>query len=389
MKTKFARTLTSFLVAVSLTVSTAGIASADSLDKYFLNNQQNFSASEIDSFQIEKIVDNAKDALDIEQTSQQVKPEITGSDISFATDTGTTHIHVDSKNIELNPKTVDGSNPPLFTMKTDSADDSYSVRPDGSTVVSANDKHFVIDSYEDSSLRIQTVIESRTAEHEIQVELGLSQDEVAEIEADGSVGFYRRFDGENKRLLTSIIDKPWAVDANGTPVDTWFRLDGNKLVQVVDTDETTAYPVTADPFWIPAIIAGPRLGAHVLIKVGPRIVKYAVAPGARVVNALRSFSTLTFRAGSNIVRLDKSAMKHILQRHHPQYWNGTKSSIQSFFNPRMSVSDVRSTIHGALRNHSSAIRKLGTRRGSYYGTYNGVKYKLTIDNGRVVQFYPR
>ena len=91
----------------------------------------------------------------------------------------------------------------------------------------------------------------------------------------------------------------------------------------------------------------------------------------------------------HIVRLDKSAMKHILQRHHPQYWNGTKKSTQSFFNPKMSVSDVRATIHGALRQHASSLRKLGSKTGTYTGTYNGVKYKLVVSKDRVRQFYPR
>ncbi|WP_435748748.1 hypothetical protein [Microbacterium sp. PMB16] len=40
---------------------------------------------------------------------------------------------------------------------------------------------------------------------------------------------------------------PWAVDANGTPVQTSFRIDRNELVQVVDFTVDTAFPVTADP----------------------------------------------------------------------------------------------------------------------------------------------
>ncbi len=116
---------------------------------------------------------------------------------------------------------------------------------------------------------------------------------------------------------------------------------------------------------------------------------YAVAPASRVTNALKNFSTLNFRAGSNPVKLTKSHMKHILERHHPQYWNGTQTATQSFFNPKMSVSDVRSLIREALKKHSSSIKNLGTKRDEYFGTYNGVKYKLVVSNNQVVQFYPR
>lgn len=81
-------------------------------------------------------------------------------------------------------------------------------------------------------------------------------------------------------------------------------------------------------------------------------------------------------------------MKHILERHHPQFWNGTSKSAQTFFNPKMSVSDVRNVVHGALRNHYSSIRNLGSRTGTYIGSYSGVNYKLVVSNGHVVQFYP-
>lgn len=40
---------------------------------------------------------------------------------------------------------------------------------------------------------------------------------------------------------------PWAVDAHGTPVPTSFRIDGDDLVQVIDFQADTVFPVTADP----------------------------------------------------------------------------------------------------------------------------------------------
>ena len=43
------------------------------------------------------------------------------------------------------------------------------------------------------------------------------------------------------------IATPWAVDANGDPVATRFELDGATLVQIVETNADTAFPVVADP----------------------------------------------------------------------------------------------------------------------------------------------
>ncbi|MFF3646953.1 DNRLRE domain-containing protein [Streptomyces sp. NPDC002564] len=63
---------------------------------------------------------------------------------------------------------------------------------------------------------------------------------------------------DNNRILISsgtgddtvthgIIDAPWATDANGTAVPTSYRIEGTKLVQKVDFDSGTAFPVVADP----------------------------------------------------------------------------------------------------------------------------------------------
>ncbi|MDO4253957.1 MAG: hypothetical protein Q4C81_02260 [Kocuria sp.] len=43
------------------------------------------------------------------------------------------------------------------------------------------------------------------------------------------------------------IDEPWAVDATGSPVDTSYTVEGTTLVQNLATDDSTSYPVVADP----------------------------------------------------------------------------------------------------------------------------------------------
>lgn len=69
-------------------------------------------------------------------------------------------------------------------------------------------------------------------------------DEEVVIGDDGSAGVVNTRTGET----ISVIEKPWAVDANGAEVSTRFVTDGKNLVQVVDhRSEPSAYPVTADP----------------------------------------------------------------------------------------------------------------------------------------------
>ena len=46
------------------------------------------------------------------------------------------------------------------------------------------------------------------------------------------------------------IDPPWAIDANGASVPTYYRVDGSSIVQIVE-HQGFAYPVIADPrlYW--------------------------------------------------------------------------------------------------------------------------------------------
>lgn len=50
--------------------------------------------------------------------------------------------------------------------------------------------------------------------------------------------------------VVATVDTPWAKDANGTPVETYFTSDGKSLTQhVMHTQRGVAYPVTADPYF--------------------------------------------------------------------------------------------------------------------------------------------
>lgn len=53
---------------------------------------------------------------------------------------------------------------------------------------------------------------------------------------------------DKDNIITGIIEKPWAYDANKKPVATHYKIVGsNKLIQVVDFKSTNAFPITADP----------------------------------------------------------------------------------------------------------------------------------------------
>ncbi len=80
-------------------------------------------------------------------------------------------------------------------------------------------------------------------------------------QADGAVCFNLTFPRKEKVIRTTPAEcpvtadgepvsgfrAPWAVDAEGNAVPTSFRLEGQELVQVVEFNASTVFPVVADP----------------------------------------------------------------------------------------------------------------------------------------------
>jgi hypothetical protein len=92
--------------------------------------------------------------------------------------------------------------------------------------------------------------------------------------------------------------------------------------------------------------------------------------------------------GVNVI-LDKSGLKHILERHHPNFWNGTTKATQSFFPKNMSVDEIRSGIGEVLKQNAARVGQIGSNGvGQIEGTVNGIRYVLGLNRGRVGQFYP-
>lgn len=68
------------------------------------------------------------------------------------------------------------------------------------------------------------------------------------LDEEGNV---HAFSADGTYLATA--EQPWAVDAVGRMVPTWYEVSGTTLVQVVAHNSGSyAYPITADPAWLPA-----------------------------------------------------------------------------------------------------------------------------------------
>lgn len=110
--------------------------------------------------------------------------------------------------------------------------------------------------------------------------------------------------------IVGMVEKPWAFDANGAPLETRYEVNGNQLTQTVVTDEKTAYPIVADPtliWWLQK--AGKcTIGVASLVAFGPAKVAfvsskiYKVLKAGKTVQLRNAFRSWTRLGGTNRAR---------------------------------------------------------------------------------------
>lgn len=99
---------------------------------------------------------------------------------------------------------------------------------------------------------------------------------VAELTNSGGV----QLRNPSSRIVVPFIKAPWALDANGKKLQTFYTVKDSKITQHVDTDGA-AYPVVADPTvqWIPyPVIAMYGWQANTIAKSVATVL--TAAPGA-------------------------------------------------------------------------------------------------------------
>lgn len=113
----------------------------------------------------------------------------------------------------------------------------------GVTLVGDGDASTTILPKEDGSLQMATVIESVDAPstYAYRVEGSLGSHLV--LEEDGSINLVSPSGEWEAGILP-----PWATDALGNAVPTHYTVDGNEITQHVDFDETSNFPIVADPW---------------------------------------------------------------------------------------------------------------------------------------------
>ncbi|MFJ9461608.1 hypothetical protein ACIRST_41875 [Kitasatospora sp. NPDC101447] len=120
---------------------------------------------------------------------------------------------------------------------------------EGTTVYpgAARGTDLAVQATSDGGARALVTLKDSNASTEQRFDLGLPAN-ARLVPADGGYDIVQN-GGSGAAFSMGHIDAPWAKDAAGKSLHTAYRLEGNTLVQSIDTDKNTAYPVVADPKW--------------------------------------------------------------------------------------------------------------------------------------------
>lgn len=114
-------------------------------------------------------------------------------------------------------------------------------------------------------------------------------------------------------------------------------------------------------------------------------------------NKIATYTPKPFRISVGEFVVTKERMKHILERHHPEYWNGSFGKdtrgqyAQSFFDEKMTIQDIEKAILCVLKSNENYLAKTNGRLKPISAVCNGTKYVLGFEqglSGKIGQFYP-
>ncbi len=210
------------------------------------DNNRTVSANEV-AESLSAIPSIALESTDVTTTS-----DVDSAIVATTSNNEGTATEVTTVEIPRNPEdgvTLTGNDTPTIeiSLPNATAASDATVVADGTVAYPAsNGSASAVQATEDGGVRMLTIIDNATAPTEYPYTVTVPNGGHIELAAEGGAIII-----DNEGNTITVIDTPWAKDANGMSVQTWFTTDGQTLTQhVIHNVEGVAYPVNADPrFW--------------------------------------------------------------------------------------------------------------------------------------------
>lgn len=233
---------TAVVIVVTLSLSPAAYAKSEDLNGV---TSQEIEAA-ISTLPTEKLLSSKSTTYALDQASRKLDAsfDVSGHSVSIG-------------NLEINlpnPDEISEISTPIDGLTTYSSSGSSA-----SAVLTENGR-----------AQILTTISNRSADTLYTYELNISETQRVSLLADGSAQVINA-DGS----IELAIGSPWAYDAYGPPVKTYYLVSGNSLIQVVEhTAENITYPVVADPIflapWVVRCLVGIGLNSTQITNIASR-----------------------------------------------------------------------------------------------------------------------
>jgi len=176
------------------------------------------------------------------------------ADADFAMKTVTAGAQIDVPKDASAGVTLGSSDTPLLNISLPHAAEAGDAKTvaAGTVAYSGTDGSAnAVQATEDGGVRMLSVIDNPNAPTTYSYGISIPEGGRVEIASDGGAIVY---DMASNAIAT--VGAPWAEDATGRTISTYFTTDGSTLTQHVEHNAPgTIYPVTADPIWF-AISAG-------------------------------------------------------------------------------------------------------------------------------------
>lgn len=106
-----------------------------------------------------------------------------------------------------------------------------------------------------------------------------------------------------------------------------------------------------------------------------------------VVNATAGWPSRRWNFGGTFVLFDRADLRHVLVRHHPDFWDGSVKTTQTFLPKGMSVAEVEEVVAEVLKQNRDVVIAKGPDRFQLQGVVDGRWYRIGLRDGHVRQVY--